>query len=257
VIPIGQVPALAGEAWTRLRDELRTILNDDLVAAWAYGGTTSAPESAPLGDLDTFVVIRRSPGAPTATTIDAAQAAIAAELGVALDAWYVLEADARRPAMVRHAWLDRTNETWAIDRALFLAGRFVLLHGAAPDTILVAPTPAELHEALRSEVEHLERHVAAGDTDPYEATYAFLNGCRIVRTLETGDAAVSKREAGPWGLAHLPDRWHPALAAAMRVYEGRTASGDEALIARDMAAFVAMVRDRMARVRDGRLGAES
>jgi hypothetical protein len=220
------------------------MLGDDLAGIWAYGGSVSAPEAAPQGDLDTMVLLRRPPSAQTVSAIEAAQAAMGADLGVEWDTWYVLEADARRSAMLRHAWLDRRNETWAVDRAHFIAGRYVLLHGAAAETTVSPPTADELRNALLAEVEHLERHVAAGDTDPYEATYAFLNGCRIIRALETGDAAISKRDAGPWGLEHLPDRWHPALEAAIRVYAGRAGSGDEELIAREMAPFVAMVGER-------------
>ncbi len=245
MIPIENVPDVAGAAWTRLRDGLLAILGDDLVAVWAYGGTASAPRPAPFGDLDTFVVIRRPVDRRTADAIDELQAAIASETRTELDAWYVLDADARRPEPVRHAWRDRVNETWAVDRALFLAGRYVLLHGAEPSAIVRPPTVTELEAAVRSEVEHLERHVEAGDTDPYEATYAFLNGSRIIRAIETGDVAISKREAGPWALAHLPDRWHPALHAAMRAYERQATADDEALLAADMAPFVGMVRDRL------------
>ena len=146
--------------------------------------------------------------------------------------------------MPRHAWRDRLNESWAIDRAHWFAGRYVLLHGADPADVVPAPTTVELEEALRAEMDHLERHVEAGDTDPYEATYAFLNGSRIVRAIETGDVAISKREAGPWGLEHLPDRWDPALSAAMRAYEREASAEDEALLAAEMAPFVAMVRER-------------
>jgi len=109
---------------------------------------------------------------------------------------------------------------------------------------VAAPTEADITEALRAEVEHLERHVEAGDTDPYEATYAFLNGSRIVRALETGDVVISKREAGAWGLEHLPDRWRAALEASMRAYDKRATDDDEALLAREMAPFVAMVREQ-------------
>lgn len=120
----------------------------------------------------------------------------------------------------------------------------------------VAPTVDELATALASEVDHLERHVAAGDTDPYEATYAFLNGSRIVRTLETGDAARSKREAGAWGLANLPARWHPALEAAMRAYTARATPDDEAILAREMAPYVTMVRERLSAWQAGRSTSE-
>jgi hypothetical protein len=242
VIAIEGVPAGARQAWTRLRDELVAILGNDLVAAWAFGGTASARETAPFGDLDTFVVLRTPVDERTAQALVEAEATIADETGVEWDTWYVLEADARRPEPIRHAWRDRRNETWAIDRAHFLGGRCVLLHGAEPADIVPAPTAEELGVALAAEVDHLERHVEAGNTDPYEATYAFLNGSRIMRALETGDAAMSKREAGPWALEHLPGRWHPALHAAIAAYDRRATKDDEELLAREMAPFVAMVR---------------
>ena len=242
---LDRVPDRARDAWIRLRDELRAILGDDLVALWAYGGTVSADPSASFGDLDTFAVVRQPIDAETAHAIDEAEAAIERDAGIEWDAWYVVDADARQGAMPRHAWRDRLNESWAIDRAHWLAGRYVLLHGAGPAEVVSPPTAAELNEALRAEVDHLERHVEAGDTDPFEATYAFLNGSRIIRAIETGDVAISKREAGPWGVEHLPDRWHPAVQAAMRAYEHEATAEDEATLAREMAPFVAYVGERM------------
>ena len=87
--------------------------------------------------------------------------------------------------------------------------------------------------------------MAEGDTDPYEATYAILNGSRILRTLATRDPAISKRSAGEWALEHLPDRWHPVLRAAARAYDGHATSEDTDLLATEMGPFVAMVRERL------------
>ena len=71
---------------------------------------------------------------------------------------------------------------WAVYRAHWLAGQYVLLHGRPPEELIIAPTTAELRRALDRELEHLERHVYEGDAaDPYEATYAIFNGCRILR----------------------------------------------------------------------------
>ncbi|HEX5039632.1 MAG TPA: aminoglycoside adenylyltransferase domain-containing protein [Candidatus Limnocylindria bacterium] len=249
---IEDVPAPARRAWNRLRAELERILGDDLVAIWAYGGTITAPADAPFGDLDTFVIVRGPVEDSTARAIEEAQATIGEETGVEWDVWYVTQEDAGRPEMHRHAWRDRLNESWAIDRAHWLGERYVLLHGADPAQIVPPPSETELAAALRAEVDHLERHVEAGDTDPYEATYAFLNGTRIIRALETGDVVISKREAGTWGLEHLPARWHPALEAAVRAYDKRATGDDTVLLAREMAPFVAMVRQRMASTDTGR-----
>lgn len=245
-IALDQLPEPARFAWTGLRNELESILGEDLVAMWAFGGTVAVEGPPRSADLDTYVIVRRPIDEPKAQTIEGAQAIIAEHMGVEWDAWYVLEADARRPEAPRHAWReDRLDTTWAINRAHWLAGRYVLLFGREPAEIVAPPAWRELEVDLDRELEHLEAHVAEGDTDPYEATYAILNGSRIVRALETGDVAISKRAAGLWGLDHLPDRWHPALRAAGRAYDGQSTAEDVDLLALEMAPFVAMVRERL------------
>jgi Domain of unknown function (DUF4111) len=245
-VPLEQLPEAARSAWTRLRDELVAILGDDLVAIWAYGGTVAVDGPPRAADLDTYVIVRRAVEPKAGERIDAAHDSIAADTGLGLDAWYVIEADARRPEPPRHAYRgDRRDTTWAINRAHWLAGRYAHLYGQAPADIVPPPTWSELEVDLDREVEHLERHVAEGDTDPYEATYAVLNGSRILRTLVTQDPAVSKRAAGEWALEHLPERWHPVLRAAGRTYDGHATSQDTDLLATEMGPFVAMVRERV------------
>lgn len=251
MIALETVPEVPRRAWMQLREGLLRIIGDNIVAIWAFGGTVSAPADGPIGDLDTFVVLRHPVDQESVTAIEAAHATIARDLDIEWDSWYVLEEDTRQSVPPRHAWLDRRNETWAIDRAMWLAGRYVLLHGAAAAEIVRQPSHQELNDALSSEVEHLERHVEAGDTDPYEATYAILNGSRILRTIQTGDATISKREAGPWGLTHLPGQWHPVLQAAIRAYEGKATPDDEGVLARDMKAFVGMIRSEVMCSRSG------
>jgi hypothetical protein len=233
-------------AWDRLRDELRAMLGDDLIAMWAYGGTIAAGREPRAADLDTYVIVDRRPDEATAQRIEAAQEAIAQEQGVEWDTWYVLADDARRPNAPSHAYREgRRDTSWAINRAHWLAGRYVHLYGREPAEIVAAPTRSELDVDLRRELEHVERHVVEGDTDPYEATYAILNGSRILHAIETEDVAISKREAGAWALEHLPARWHAALRAAGRAHAGQATSDDVALLATEMAPFVAMVRERL------------
>jgi Domain of unknown function (DUF4111) len=245
-ITLEEIPDPARSAWTRLRDELRAILGDDLVAMWALGGTTAVDGPPRSADLDTCIIVRREPDERTASAIEGAQADIGERLGVDWDTWVIVEDAARGSEPPRHAiHPDRRDTSWAINRGHMLAGHYVQLHGFTPAEVVQPPTQPELGIALDRELEHLEAHVAAGDTDPYEATYAVLNGSRIVRALETGDVAISKRAAGRWALEHLPDRWHPTLRAAGRAYDGTAGPEDVEILAADMAPFVAMVRDRL------------
>lgn len=243
-----QIPEPARTAWLQLRDGLHDILGDDLVAMWAHGGTLASarPRQA---DLDTYVVLAKRPDAATVQGIETLQDAIEADLGLEWDNWYITGDEVGQARPPAHAFRDdRIDQSWAIQRAHWLAGGYWSLHGSPPDALVPAPSTAEIAANLHEELEHLERHVAAGDyTDPYEATYAVLNGSRILCSLETQDVAISKREAGAWALKHLPDRWHPLLQAAIHNYDGDPTPEDAQVLGAGMAPFVAMVRDVMSR----------
>lgn len=245
-VPLRDLPPIAQAAWSDLRDRLRTLLGDELVAIWAHGGTTSIGDPSHAGDLDTYVLLSRRPDAPTTRRIEEAHEATAREHGIEWDAWYVLTDDARRPDPPSHAWREgRRDTTWAIHRAHWLAGRYVNLHGAEPADVVRPPTWEELRLELDRELEHIERHVFEGDTDPYEATYALLTGSRILRALATQDVVISKPAAGTWAIEHLPARWHEALGAALRTYHGQAAADDERLLAAAMSPFVSFVREHL------------
>ncbi len=242
-ISLEQLPGEARSAWTRLRDALRAIAGDDVVAIWAYGSTVGADRPHRPTDLDTHVVLKRRPDADTVRRIKADEAILGE--GQEWDTWFITLADARRPDHPPHAFRpDRLDEAWALHRAHWLGGRFVLVHGPEPAELVPPPTWSELVRDLQNELEHLERHVEAGDTDPHEAAYAVLNGSRILRSLESHDVVLSKREGGRWALEHLPDRWHPAIQAALHAYDGQATADEARLLAREMAPFVAMVRER-------------
>ena len=245
-VSVADLPDVARAAWLDLTEALQRILGDDLVAIWAHGGTTQVADEPHKGDLDTYVIVAREPEAEAVRAIQAAHDAIARDAGVEWDAWYVLEADAQRADQPFHVFREGSRDTcWAIHRAHWLAGRYVPLHGPAPDQVAVAPTWDELEEELSRELEHIERHVVEGDTDPFEATYAVLNGSRILHAVETRDVAISKAAAGEWALEHLSARWHPALQAARRAYVGQATADDADLLATEMAPFVAFVRETL------------
>ena len=245
-VPLEDLGETERTAWIALRDSLSSILGDDLLAIWAHGGTTAVEDGPHRADLDTYVVLARQPDDDKARKIEESQEAIARDLGVEWDTWYVLAADAGRSDAPRHALRPQRRDTsWAINRAHWLGGRYALVHGPDPDQFVVPPSWEELESEMSRELEHIERHLVEGDTDPFEASYAFLNGSRILQSLETGDVAISKRAAGTWALEHLPAHWHPALQAATRAYDGRATPDDVGLIAAEMAPFVAFVRERL------------
>ena len=241
------LPPIARAAWAALHDRLLDLLGDRLVAVWAHGGTTSGSTPGHVGDLDTHVIVTGRPDEETIRSIEEAHATIADAHGIEWDAWYILEADARRSEAPSHAWTGgRRDTSWAIHRAHWLAGGFVTLYGPDPDDIVAAPAWDEVRAELDRELEHLERHVVEGDTDPYEATYAVLTGSRILHALATGNVAVSKQAAGRWALEQLPDRWHAALRAALRTYRHEPSRDDTDLLAAEMAPFVSFVRGHLA-----------
>ncbi len=245
-IPLDRLPTAARTAWLALRDELQGLLQDDLVAMWAYGGTTAVDDPAHNADLDTYVILARRPDDVTARAIQEAQDVIATRHDVEWDASYVLADAARSADPPPHAWREGSRDTsWAVNRAHWLAGRYAKLHGPEPAELVRAPSWEELEGEISRELEHIERHVVEGDTDPYEATYAMLNGSRILHSVETGNVAISKRAAGGWALEHLPARWQAALRAAVRTYDGQPADGDIVLLASEMAPFVDYVRERV------------
>jgi len=245
-VALEKVPLAARTAWVALRDELSRILRDDLVAIWAYGGTIAVDDPAHVADLDTYVILARRPDDTTVQAIEAAQDEIAKSHGVEWDTWYVLADAARGADPPQHAWREERRDTsWAVNRAHWLAGRYALLHGPHAADVVKPPTWEELESELSRELEHIERHVVEGDTDPFEATYAILNGSRIIHSVQTRSVAISKRAAGAWAIEHLPARWHPALNAALRNYDGRPADGDVSVLAEEMAAFVEFVREHL------------
>jgi len=65
--------------------------------------------------------------------------------------------------------------------------------------------------------------------------YLTLNLCRVLAYLRDG-AVLSKKQGGEWGLAKLPERWHPQIRAALAAYAGKAAEFPADM--REFAAFM-------------------
>ena len=229
-------------AFEELSDALTAVLGDDLVALWGYGAAVSPEPPARLGDLDTHGILARPPAPEIATRMDEARRRIDAEFGVELDSWYILLDDARRkppPAHLLNAELVDTS--WALHRSHWLAGRYVLLHGASPQDIVQPPGWEEIETSLSHELEDAEQGLVRDRSRPF-ASYAVLNCCRIAFSLDGRDVAVTKRESARWALGALPERWHEAIRAAVRWYDREETPGDEDVLRDGCRSLAAHVR---------------
>ncbi len=218
------------QAFTALRDELTDLLGEDLVALWGYGAAVSPEPPARLGDLDTHGIFVRPPSPETAAKMDEARQRVDAEHGVEMDSWYILLDDARGTAPPAHLLNPRLVDTsWALHRSHWLAGRYVLLHGALPSEIVQRPSWEEVEAGLDHELQDAEQGLIRDRSQPF-ASYAVLNCCRVAFSLERRDAALTKRESARWALGALPERWHEAIRAAVRWYDREEAPGDDRLL---------------------------
>ncbi|HTW09834.1 MAG TPA: aminoglycoside adenylyltransferase domain-containing protein [Acidimicrobiales bacterium] len=255
-VSMDDLPAAAGEASRALVDELAQNLGTDLAAAWLHGGTTFPDRPVVPGDLDICIVVTRaapderepaawlhSPASRPGRAYSCVSS-VAEAHGVIFDVNFLLVDDMGRGEPPAEAFdAQRRVTSWPVHRAHWLAGQYVPINGLRPEELVVAPTGAELLHALDRELEHIERHVHDGDAaDPAEATYALWNGSRILSTLATGSPVISKRSAGTWATEHLPERWHAAIRAAGRTYDGAANDQDRELLRLQMGPFVEMVR---------------
>ncbi len=241
-IPLSALRPMVRSVFEILRDELVSLLGDDLVALWAYGAAVSPEPPARLGDLDTHGVLARPLTAETAAKMDEVRHSIDAVHGVELDSWYVLLRDAQGASPPAHLLNPQLlDASWALHRSHWLDGRFVLLHGHAPRDIVQQPAWEEVEAGLRHELEDIEKGLPGDSSQPF-ASYAVLNCCRVAQSLHSRIAALSKRESARWALAALPERWHEPILAAVRWYDRAERPGDEHILRNKCGSFAAYVR---------------
>ena len=242
-VSIACLGPVACSAFVELRDELVGLLGDDLVALWAYGAAVSPEPPARLGDLDTHGVLARPPAPETAARMDEIRRHVDAKHGVELDSWYILLRDARGSEPPAHILKpELVDASWALHRSHWLAGRFVLLHGAQPQAIVREPTWEEVVPALSHELQDLEKGLCKDRSQSF-ASYAVLNCCRVAHSLDSRTGALSKRESAMWALAALPERWHEPILAAMRWYDRKERPDDERVLQDECRSLAAYARD--------------
>jgi hypothetical protein len=192
VLDLGDVAEPARSAMTRLRGELPAIFGDGLLAIWLYGGQLQAGGSP--GDLDGHVVLARDPTPGELARVRAVHQAVRSELGIQeMDVWYVVRSEAASAHAPRDVnWHEEArDENWALKRAHWFAGAYVLVFGLRPAEVVPRPDWAEVQVEL---VAQIERAGAEIERSPWLAMLS-LRLCRVVRTLATREVVQSKLEA--------------------------------------------------------------
>ncbi len=220
---------------------LDVALGSKLYSVYLYGAV-AFPEGGATGDLDLHVLLTEALTDREKTAVDALHARLAQvypPLGADLDAYYVLLKDAQGTSPPPHQLLPGVvDNSWALHRAHFWAGRCIVLHGPDPRQVVPPATWPELAQALQGEWDYVQRHLA-----DYPA-YCVLNLCRLIYSFETRDVVVSKRASAAWGVAALPV-WQPLIEAAIREYDGTATPGDQALLKAEVEHFFDLARKRL------------
>ena len=201
---------------------LGDIVGTRLYAVYIYGALTF-PETEYAGDVDFHAILSAAPSESERAALLTLHDRLAREfppLGAELDGYYILLGDARGSTPPRHLLFPHlVDDSWALHRAHILAGRCVVLRGPDPKTVYVAPTWAEVADALDGELDYVARHLAQ------YPDYCVLNLCRLVYSWETGDVVTSKAAGAAWASRRFP-AWKPLIDLALMSYAKRTSEAD-------------------------------
>jgi hypothetical protein len=221
-----------------LVERLRDALGEDLAGVFVYGALAFAHPPSWRADLDFHALVRQPVGAGARARIRAVYDDLAAH---DLDGYVVTIDDARRPAPPVHQVDPRVrDDAWALHRAHVHAGRFFLVDGVDPRSIVPPSTWDELVVALHGQLHFVEAH-------PEHTAYGILNACRIAYSIEHHDVVVSKYDAAQWARDAFPAELQPAVDAAVRAYAGEPQPNDDARMAAHRDAIIDNARDLLRR----------
>ncbi len=195
---------------------LGDILDANLHGVYMYGASVF-PDSGPIQDIDCHVILAGPLGNRNKDTILRLHRDLAERfppLGGELDAYFILYEDAINTHPPAHQLQPAIrDEAWALHCAHIRAGRYITLCGPSPKCIFPAPSWDDISTALEQEVSFIEQNLQYPD-------YCVLNMCRIIRTVDERNPAVSKFSSGIWASGRFPE-WKPMIDAAAASYLGR------------------------------------
>ena len=226
-----------------------TSLSNNLVAAYLHG-SVAFPEYCPeAGDIDFYVVVRRSLYSSEVKRLDRLHRRLGAnfEFGIKLDGFYIPYAAARTHENPRnlvygaHGRIHRggSDAAWPLHREHFARSAYIRIYGPRAGRIFSRANWTEIRRALYRQLVYARKII---DSDPW---WSVLNLCRLVYTFKTQNVAVSKLGAARWALKKLPSRWKPVIRSAVKRYRGTADRRDRTILRRDARKFLGFASVRV------------
>ncbi len=224
---------------------LRRILGDKLYGLYFYGAA-AFPDDLPTGDIDFHLILTGPLTDDERACLYELHDSLARDfppLGVGMDGYYILLADARRTEPPQsQMWQRATDTSWALHREHIRAGRVLVLYGPDPKQIYLPATWPELERALESELQYVVDH------QQQYPDYCILQLCRLIYSHETGEVVVSKAQASDWAREALP-AWRRPIDLARKSYARQTTDEDRQLMLAQVGGFLEFARARIERAR--------
>lgn len=224
---------------------LRRILGNKLYGLYIYGAA-AFPDDVPTGDIDFHVILTDPLTDDEKSHLYELHDSLARDLpplGVDMDGYYILLADARGPQPPQsQMWSRATDKSWALHREHIRAGRHIVLHGPDPKEIYPPATRPEIEQALEWELQYVEDHL-----DQYP-DYCILQLCRLIYSHETRNVVVSKAQASDWARDAFPE-WRRHIELARKSHARQATPEDREFMLTEIRAFLEFARTQIERAR--------
>ncbi len=209
-----------------LLDGLQAVVGNNLYGIYLYGAMVF-PEMKHVHDIDCHVILKSPLTARENEGVRQLHNKIVDEHHISgddLDAWYILQDDARRASPPGHqVYPDLFDNSWALHYAHMRAGYCIVLYGPEPKHVFYEPTWPELMAGLEAERIFIEAHLRQ------YPDYCVLNLCRLIYSYRTKDVVISKQAAAEWALDNFTG-WTSLIEAALRSYAGKINEQDKRLL---------------------------
>jgi aminoglycoside adenylyltransferase-like protein len=226
-----------------------TNLASNLAGAYLYGSIAFPGFEPGAGDIDFYVVVRRSLSRSEIESLDHLHRSLATEFrfGNKLDGFYIPYAMARKQKNPRglvygahgRIHLGGSDDGWTLHREHFARSAYIRLYGPKASRIFPQAKWPEIRSALYRQLVYARKIISS---DPW---WSVLNLCRLIYSFKTGRVAVSKLGTASWAMKNLPSRWKPLVKSAVKTYKGVANGKDRTVLKRDARRFLAFASIRV------------